>query len=94
MPEIPTIAEGGVAGFDAVNWTMAAAPAGTPKEIVERLASEFRAVAKMADAKEQIAKLGMVLVESDPPDELMKFVAAEGERWGRVVRQAGLEGAL
>lgn len=94
MPEIPTIAEGGVAGFDAVNWTMAAAPTGTPKEIVDRLAIEFRAIAQMPDAKEQIATLGMVLVESDPPDELLRFIAAEGERWGKVVRQAGLAGAL
>ena len=94
MPEIATIAEGGVAGFDAVNWTLAAAPAGTPKEIVDRLATEFRAIAKMPEAKEQISKLGMVLVESDPPDELIKFIAAEGERWGKIVRQAGLAGAL
>ncbi|HEX4893778.1 MAG TPA: tripartite tricarboxylate transporter substrate binding protein [Hyphomicrobiaceae bacterium] len=94
MPEIPTIAEGGVTGFDAVNWTMAAAPAGTPKEIVDRLAAEFRAVAKMPDAKEQISKLGMVLVESDPPDELLKFIASEGERWGGAVQRAGLAGTL
>lgn len=94
MPEIPTIAEGGVTGFDAVNWTMAAAPAGTPAEIVDRLASEFRAVARLPDAKEQVAKLGMILVESDPPAELRAFIAAEGERWGKAVRQAGLEGTL
>lgn len=48
----------------------------------------------MSDAKEQIAKLGMVLVESGPPDELIRFIAAEGERRGKVVRQAGLAGAL
>jgi tripartite-type tricarboxylate transporter receptor subunit TctC len=94
MPEVPTIAEGGVTGFDAVNWTMAAVPAGTPKEIVDRLVLEFRAIAKMPEVKEQISKLGMVLVESDPPEELSKFIAAEGERWGKVVRQAGLAGAL
>lgn len=94
MPEIPTVAEGGVAGFDAVNWTMLAAPVGTPKEIVDRMAAEMKAIAQMPDAKEQIGKLGMVLVESPPPDELKAFVAAEAERWGKVVKQAGLEGSL
>jgi tripartite-type tricarboxylate transporter receptor subunit TctC len=94
MPEIPTIAEAGVTGFDAVNWTLAAAPAGTPKEIVDRLAQEFLAVARIPEAKEQIAKLGMVLPESPPPDQLPQFVAAETVRWGNVVRQAGLVGTL
>lgn len=94
MPEIPTIAEGGVAGFDAVNWTMALAPAGTPKDIVDRLATEFKAVSKLPDAKEAIAKLGMVLVESDPPGSLVKFIESEADRWGKVVKQAGLAGTL
>jgi tripartite-type tricarboxylate transporter receptor subunit TctC len=94
MPEIPTVAEAGVPGYQAVNWTLAAAPAGTPKEIVDRLAAEFRAVAKMPDAQEQIARLGMVLVESDPPEKLAEFIASEGARWGKVVQQAGLAGTL
>jgi tripartite-type tricarboxylate transporter receptor subunit TctC len=94
MPDIPTIAEGGVAGFDAVNWTILAAPAGTPKEIVDRIAAECLAVAKMPEAKEQILKLGMILVESPSPDELRGFIEAEGTRWGNVVRRVGLAGAL
>lgn len=94
MPEIPTIAEGGVIGFDAVNWTLMAAPAGTPKDIIDRLAAEYSVIAKMTDAKEQISKLGMILVESPPPAELSQFLKAEGERWGKVVRQAGLVGSL
>ncbi len=94
MPEIPTIAEAGVPGFDAVNWTLLAAPAGTPKEIVERLAVECKAIAKTPESKEQIAKLGMIPVESPSPDELVRFVEAEAERWGKAVRQAGLAGSL
>lgn len=94
MPEIPTIAESGVAGFDAMGWTLAAFPAGTPKEIVDRMAAEFKAISKQPEAKEALAKLGMVLVESDPPEAVSKFIAAEGERWGKIVRQAGLAGTL
>ncbi len=94
MPEIPTIAEGGVTGFEAVNWTMLAAPAGTPKEIVDALADACRAVAKLPEAKEQIAKLGMIPVDSPSPEDLKRFVASEAERWGKAVRQAGLAGSL
>jgi tripartite-type tricarboxylate transporter receptor subunit TctC len=94
LPDIPTVAEGGVAGFDAVNWTMAVAPAGTPPAIVDRLAADFSAIAKIAELREQIERLGMIPVESEPPAELKKFVAAEADRWGAVVRQAGLAGTL
>jgi tripartite-type tricarboxylate transporter receptor subunit TctC len=48
----------------------------------------------MPDAQEQIARLGMVLVESDPPEKLAEFIASEGARWGKVVQQAGLAGTL
>ncbi len=92
MPDIPTIAEGGVTGFDAVNWTMMAAPAGTPKEIVDRLAAEAKAVASLPEAREQIAKLGMIPVDSPSPEELQRFVLTESERWGKAVQQAGLAG--
>jgi tripartite-type tricarboxylate transporter receptor subunit TctC len=94
MRAFPTIAEGGVPGFDVVNWTMLAAPAGTPKDIVDRLATAFLAVAKMPEAKEQIARLGMILVESPPPEELQRFVETEGARWSEAVRKAGLAGTL
>jgi len=94
LPEIPTVAEGGVPGFDAVNWTLAAVPSATPPEVVDRLAAEFRAIAQVAELKEQIEKLGMIPVESDPPAEVRKFIISEIERWGSVVRQAGLAGTL
>ena len=94
MPEIPTVAEAGVPGYDAVNWTMLSAPVGTPADIIDRMAAECRAIARLPEAKEQIAKLGMVLVESPPPADLKTFVEAEGARWSAVVRQAGLAGSL
>ncbi len=94
MPEIPTIAESGVTGFDAVNWTLMAAPAGTPKEIVDKLAAEAKAVASTPEARDQIANLGMIPVDSPSPEELKAFVLAESERWGNAVRQAGLAGTL
>ena len=94
LPDLPTIAESGVPQFDAVPWGLLAAPAGTPKEIVAKLAAEFKAVGKLPEIQEQIAKLGMVLVDSPPPEELQRFIDSEIERWGKVVRSAGLEGTL
>lgn len=94
MPDIPTIAEAGVPGFAAVNWTLAAVPAGTPKAIVDRLSAEFKAISQLPEAREQIAKLGMILPENPSVDELKQFVVSENERWGAAVRQAGLAGTL
>ncbi|MBS0241860.1 MAG: tripartite tricarboxylate transporter substrate binding protein, partial [Proteobacteria bacterium] len=93
-PEIPTVAEAGVPGFDAVNWTLACVPANTPKEIVDKLAAEFKAVAEKPETQEQIAKLGMIPVVSPPPSELPQFLASETERWGKAVKNAGLVGTL
>lgn len=93
-PDIPTIAEAGVAGFDAVPWGLLAAPAGTPQEIVARLAAETKAVAASTEWQTQIAGLGMLPVVSDPPDMLLDFIASERKRWGEVVARAGLAGTL
>ena len=73
---------------------MTPAPTGTPKDIVDRLAAECKAIARTPEGKDQIAKLGMIPVESPSPEELQRFVAAEGERWGKAVQQAGLAGTL
>lgn len=94
LPDLPTIAESGVPEFDAVPWGLLAAPAGTPKEIIAKLSAELKAVGKLPDVQDQIAKLGMVLVDSAPPEELQRFIDSEIERWGKVVRAAGLEGTL
>jgi tripartite-type tricarboxylate transporter receptor subunit TctC len=88
-PNIPTIAET-LPGFDAVGWGMIVAPAGTPKEIVERLHAELKAVTAMSEVEAQISNLGMFPVASPSVDELQKFINTEIERWAKVVRQAGL----
>jgi tripartite-type tricarboxylate transporter receptor subunit TctC len=90
LPDVPTIAEAGVPGFDAVGWTMICAPAATPKPIIDRLYSELTTVAATPEIKGLIERLGTIPVDSPPPAELQKFLAAEIDRWGDLVERAGL----
>jgi len=88
--DIPTIAEAGVPGFDAVAWTMMAVPAATPKPIVERLHAELKAAAATPDIHALIVRLGTIPVDSPPPAELQKFLASEIDRWGDIIERAGV----
>jgi tripartite-type tricarboxylate transporter receptor subunit TctC len=90
LPDIPTIAEAGVAGFDAVGWTMICAPAATPKPVIDRLHAELKAVAAMPEINALIVRLGTIPVDSPPPAELQKFLASEIDRWGDIIERAGL----
>ena len=91
-PDIPTIAESGVPGFDAAGWGMVAAPAATPKEIVIRLHTELKSIIASPEIKEQILNLGMLPAASFSREELQPFINSEMERWGKLVSQVGLAG--
>ena len=93
-PEIPTIAEAGVAGFDAAGWGMLVAPAATPNDIVMRLHAELEAVLGSKEIQEQILKLGMLPATGSSREELQPFINSEIERWGKIVRQVGLAGTM
>jgi tripartite-type tricarboxylate transporter receptor subunit TctC len=91
-PDIPTLNETGVPGFDAAGWFMIAGSAGTPQPIVQRLHVEFKAIMGLPDVQETVGRTGVVPVVSPPLAELPKFIATEKERWGKVVQQVGLAG--
>jgi tripartite-type tricarboxylate transporter receptor subunit TctC len=93
-PDIPTLNEAGVPGFDAAGWFMVAGSAGTPRPIVERLHAEFKAIMALSEVQELVNRTGVVPVVSPPLDELQKFLVTEKDRWGKVVLQAGLAGTL
>ena len=93
-PDIPTLNEAGVPGFDASGWFMISGPAGTPAPIVERLHTELKAIMGLAEVQQAFMRVGVVPVVSPPLAELPKFIAAEQERWGKVVKRAGLAGTL
>jgi tripartite-type tricarboxylate transporter receptor subunit TctC len=90
MPDLPTLAEAGVAGFDFVSWQMIVAPAGTPKDIVAKLHRELKAIIASPDVQQEYVKTGRIAVDSPPPDELLKFMRNEIVRLGKVVESAGI----
>jgi tripartite-type tricarboxylate transporter receptor subunit TctC len=93
-PDIPTVAEVGLPGFEGTSWQMIAAPAGTPAEIVTRLNAELKSVMEQPDIQKRLIDRGQIPVVSPPPQELAAFIAAETARWGKIVEQAGLAGSL
>lgn len=94
LPNVPTIAEAGVAGFDAVGWTMVSVPSGTPPAIVDRLHAELTAIAAMPEVRELIVKLGTIPAPAASPAEVQKFLAAEIDRWGGIIEKAGVAKSL
>jgi len=92
-PNIPTLSEAGLPGFDSVGWLLMVAPAGTPKPIVERLSAELKVAAKLPDIHQQMIDLGTIPVDSPPPSELRTFLASEIARWGSIIDKAGVAGS-
>jgi tripartite-type tricarboxylate transporter receptor subunit TctC len=90
LPDVPTIAESGVPGFDAVGWTLICAPAATPKPIIDRLSAELAAAAETPEVRALIINLGTLPVESPSPAELQKFLASEIDRWGKLIEHTGM----
>lgn len=87
MPEVPTVAESGYPGYEALNWYGYTAPARTPKEIVARLHKELFAILSNAEVREQLLSHGM---EPAPgtSEAFMRYIEREYAIWGRVVREA------
>jgi tripartite-type tricarboxylate transporter receptor subunit TctC len=94
LPDVPTIAEAGVQGFDAVGWTLILAPTGTPKPIIDRLSTELAAAAQTPDVQALIVRLGTIPVKSPTPAELEQFLATEIDRWGKLIERAGMAKTL
>jgi tripartite-type tricarboxylate transporter receptor subunit TctC len=88
-PEIAPIAELGVPGFEASAWQMVVVPAATPKPIVDRLHAELKSIMAMPETRQAITGIGLVPVDTGPPEELQAFVRTEIVRWGDVVKRSG-----
>jgi tripartite-type tricarboxylate transporter receptor subunit TctC len=88
--EVPTMAEQGVPDFIAGTWAGIIAPAGTPKEIVNRIAAETKKALADPAMKDKLAEQGIVAV-GNTPDEFRAFVAEEVARWAKVIQDAGIK---
>jgi tripartite-type tricarboxylate transporter receptor subunit TctC len=88
LPDLPTIAEAALPGFDASSWFALFAPAGTPKGIVVKLNSELNAILQLADVREKFAAQGAEPTEFSP-EQFAAFTQAELTKWARVVKESG-----
>jgi tripartite-type tricarboxylate transporter receptor subunit TctC len=89
LPDIPTLAESGVPGYEIEAWFGILAPAGTPPSSIERLNRELRAVLATPEVKQRMAALGQNLV-ANTPDQFAAFLRSEVAKMGEIVKSAGL----
>jgi len=87
MPEVPTIAESGYPGYEAVNWYCYVVPVKTPKDVQQRWHRELAAALNDASVREQLASHGMDSVPGTP-EALQRYIEREYATWGKVVREA------
>lgn len=90
-PDVPTMVESGIPGFDISNWFAYFVPAGTPGEIIARLNGEVNKALKFQDVKDKLASVGAETVGTTP-DELGKFVQAETEKFAKLIKASGAKG--
>jgi tripartite-type tricarboxylate transporter receptor subunit TctC len=90
LPEVPTIAEQGMPGFEAVSWYALMAPAGTPKAIVDRLNAEAASMLAKPDVKQKFAGLGME-PGAGTPQQLSAKIASETARWADVIKKKNIQ---
>ncbi len=87
-PEIPTVAESGMPGFEVAPWFGALTRAGTPSEIVTRLNTEMVRILSLSDVRSALAAQGVTVIGSTP-DAFARYIDQEITRWSKVVRQTG-----
>jgi tripartite-type tricarboxylate transporter receptor subunit TctC len=87
LPDVPTAMEAGIAGYDVASWNGLAAPAKTPRAVIERIHQEVVKAIANPDVQKRLSELG-VEGRTSTPEELRKFFAAESQRWSKVVETA------
>ena len=90
LPDVPTIAESGLPGYEAVNWFGFAATAGSPKAAVDKLNREMVRILNLPEVKERLLSLGAEPVGSSP-EEFTRHIRSEAARWGKIVKALGIK---
>jgi tripartite-type tricarboxylate transporter receptor subunit TctC len=85
MPELPTIAESGVPGYESLSWSGIAVPAGTPRDVIEKLNKTLNSILATADMRQKLAEQGAEAI-GGPPQVFVEHVRAEREKWSRLIR--------
>jgi tripartite-type tricarboxylate transporter receptor subunit TctC len=89
LPDVPTMAEAGLAAYEFVGWVGIAAPAATPKPIIDRLYREISKVLATAEARDWFGAVGAEPL-ADTPEAFAAAIRAEHAKWGKVIREAGI----
>jgi tripartite-type tricarboxylate transporter receptor subunit TctC len=89
LPDIPTIREGGIDNCEVTTWYGMLAPAGTPRDIIQRLNAEWIKIVAMPDTIEKMKSAGTDPI-STTPEQFAEFIKTETVRWARVIKEANL----
>jgi len=90
VPELPTISESGLSGYDASTWGGILAPAGTPKDVVAKLNASINAALRMEDVRSRLTGAG-IEIQGGTPEQFAAVIRNEIDKWGRVLKEAGIE---
>jgi tripartite-type tricarboxylate transporter receptor subunit TctC len=89
LPEVPTLNESGVPGYESLSWSGIAVPAGTPRDVIARLNREINAILAAPDMRQKFAEQGAEAV-GGTPEAFAEHAKREREKWSRVVRDANI----
>ncbi len=92
MPDLPTLAESGLPGFEAISWFGLMAPAGTPAPIITKAYQQAAKIAMEPEMKAKLAQLGLDAT-SDPPEAVAKIIKADIAKWAKVIKDANIKAA-
>jgi len=90
MPDVPTMDEAGLKGYEVSNWNGIWAPVKTPREVVERLNRDIARSLQAPDVKERVAALGNQIV-ADTPEEFAAYIRRETDKWSKLVKEANIQ---
>jgi tripartite-type tricarboxylate transporter receptor subunit TctC len=91
MPDLPTLAEAGVPGYEFNAWFLIVAPAKTPADIIAKLNREVAAMNEDSQAKERLANLGAEPAAALAPNDVSAFIGREVQRWAKVVKDGNIK---
>jgi tripartite-type tricarboxylate transporter receptor subunit TctC len=94
VPELPPFGEAvGAPDFEAVSWHVLLAPGATPADVVDKLHGEMKRIMEAPDMRKKISAIGLIPLDIAPVEDVRRYIAAEGEKWGALVRKLGLQGS-
>jgi tripartite-type tricarboxylate transporter receptor subunit TctC len=89
MPELPTVAESGVPGYESLSWSGIAVPAGTPRAVVGRLNKDFNSILATAEMRQKLTEQGAETM-GGAPEAFAQHIRAEREKWSRLIREKNI----